>query len=126
MEYCPTDEMVADFFTKPLQGSNFEGFRQTILGMEGAPVWKLPTPGPATSAPAQVSAATVRAADRSVLQGGHWPALPKREPAHRQVWWAGDGLPGARQNQRTTQRAFACGAAGRTRRAIARAAAACI
>ena len=25
VEYCPTDEMVADFFTKPLQGSNSPG-----------------------------------------------------------------------------------------------------
>ena len=23
IEYCPTDKMVADYFTKPLQGKNF-------------------------------------------------------------------------------------------------------
>ena len=34
IEYCPTDEMVADFFTKPLQGSKFIEFRNKILNME--------------------------------------------------------------------------------------------
>jgi hypothetical protein len=32
VEYCPTDRMVADFFTKPLQGSKFRCFRDLILG----------------------------------------------------------------------------------------------
>jgi Reverse transcriptase (RNA-dependent DNA polymerase) len=30
--YCPTDEMLADFFTKPLQGVLFRKFRDVILG----------------------------------------------------------------------------------------------
>jgi hypothetical protein len=30
--YCPTEDMLADFFTKPLQGSLFEKFRQVIMG----------------------------------------------------------------------------------------------
>ena len=30
--YCPTEEMVADIFTKPLQGSTFEYFRGKIMG----------------------------------------------------------------------------------------------
>jgi len=30
--YCPTEEMLADFFTKPLQGSLFQKFRDVILG----------------------------------------------------------------------------------------------
>ncbi len=30
--YCPTEKMVADFFTKPLQGSTFRKFRDIILG----------------------------------------------------------------------------------------------
>ena len=33
IEYCPTDEMVADFFTKPLQGQKFIDFRNRILCM---------------------------------------------------------------------------------------------
>ena len=33
VEYCPTGEMVADFMTKPLQGSTFIRFRNLILGI---------------------------------------------------------------------------------------------
>ena len=33
IEHCPTDGMVADFMTKPLQGSKFRDFRGSILGM---------------------------------------------------------------------------------------------
>ena len=32
IEYCPTDDMVGDFHTKPLQGEKFHKFRDTILG----------------------------------------------------------------------------------------------
>lgn len=31
IEYCPTNKMVADFFTKPLQGQKFLDFRQLIM-----------------------------------------------------------------------------------------------
>ena len=30
--HCPTDSMVGDFFTKPLQGSKFLNFRNLVLG----------------------------------------------------------------------------------------------
>ena len=30
--YCPTEEMLANLFTKPLQGSLFRKFRDVILG----------------------------------------------------------------------------------------------
>ena len=32
MEYCPTDNMVADYMTKPLQGDKFVRFRDEIMG----------------------------------------------------------------------------------------------
>jgi hypothetical protein len=32
IEYCPTDAMLADFMTKPLQGEKFRKFRDMILG----------------------------------------------------------------------------------------------
>ena len=32
--YCPTEKMVADFFTKPLQGSLFRMMRRIVLGMD--------------------------------------------------------------------------------------------
>ena len=34
IEYCPTDEMIRDFFTKPLQGKKFQKFRKAIMGLE--------------------------------------------------------------------------------------------
>jgi Reverse transcriptase (RNA-dependent DNA polymerase) len=36
IEYCPTDDMIADFFTKPLQGAKFRRFRAMILNLPGA------------------------------------------------------------------------------------------
>ena len=39
VEYCPTLKMLADFFTKPLQGSLFRKFRDYVPGYE--PVAKL-------------------------------------------------------------------------------------
>jgi hypothetical protein len=32
VEYCPTGEMVADYFSKPLQGKQFQKFRKLIMG----------------------------------------------------------------------------------------------
>jgi hypothetical protein len=31
VEYCPTGEMIADYFTKPLQGKLFHKFRKLIM-----------------------------------------------------------------------------------------------
>ena len=33
--YCPSEKMVADFFTKPLQGSLFKKFRASVMGHTG-------------------------------------------------------------------------------------------
>ena len=41
LEWCPTDDMIGDFFTKPNQGALFIKFRDMIMGVE-APVG----PGP--------------------------------------------------------------------------------
>ena len=32
IDYCPTDEMIGDFFTKPLQGAKFLKFKKMIMG----------------------------------------------------------------------------------------------
>jgi hypothetical protein len=34
VEYCPTGEMLADMFTKPLQGSLFRRFRQAVMNLK--------------------------------------------------------------------------------------------
>ena len=36
IKYCPTDAMVADFFSKPLQGKLFKKFRQIIMNAHDA------------------------------------------------------------------------------------------
>ena len=33
IKYCPTDKMVADYFTKPLQGEKFYAFRKMIMNL---------------------------------------------------------------------------------------------
>jgi hypothetical protein len=38
VEYCPTLDMIGDYFTKPLQGSLFRKFRNTILGVDEADI----------------------------------------------------------------------------------------
>jgi hypothetical protein len=37
IEYCPTGEMIADFFTKPLQGTFFRKFRDFIMNSDPLP-----------------------------------------------------------------------------------------
>ena len=34
LEYCPTDEMIGDFFTKPLGGAKFRRFRNIIMNLD--------------------------------------------------------------------------------------------
>ena len=33
IQYCPTDQMLGDYMTKPLHGKKFEGFRQEIMNL---------------------------------------------------------------------------------------------
>ena len=33
IEYCPTDEMIGDFFTKPVGGAKFRCFRNIIMNV---------------------------------------------------------------------------------------------
>jgi hypothetical protein len=37
IEYCPTNSMQGDFFTKPLQGAKYFNFRDEIMGMKPTP-----------------------------------------------------------------------------------------
>jgi hypothetical protein len=38
VEYCLTNDMIGDFFTKPLQGAKFQSFRDLILGCRSGDV----------------------------------------------------------------------------------------
>ena len=38
VSYCPTLDMIGDYFTKPLQGSLFRKFRNIILGITEADI----------------------------------------------------------------------------------------
>ena len=44
VRYCPTENMVADFFTKPLQGTHFRKLRRLILGMDAMSTLELGVP----------------------------------------------------------------------------------
>ena len=33
VEFCPTDDMIADYLTKPLQGEKFRRFRKSIMNL---------------------------------------------------------------------------------------------
>jgi hypothetical protein len=35
IEYMPTDDMVSDYMSKPLQGEKFRKFRRAIMGFDG-------------------------------------------------------------------------------------------
>ena len=34
IEYCPTDDMIGDYQSKPLQGAKFQRFRRAIMGFD--------------------------------------------------------------------------------------------
>ena len=34
VKFCPTEDMMGDFFTKPLQGAPFRRFRDQVLNIE--------------------------------------------------------------------------------------------
>jgi hypothetical protein len=40
VEYCPTGEMLGDFFTKPLQSTLFKKFRNHVLNLNGDPTYE--------------------------------------------------------------------------------------
>jgi hypothetical protein len=48
LEYCPTGMMLADFFTKPLQGSLFRKFRDVVLGYKHVDSLRLEEEAPLT------------------------------------------------------------------------------
>ena len=43
IEHCPSTDMLADFFTKPLQGQLFKKFRDVIMGYKPISVLNHPS-----------------------------------------------------------------------------------
>ncbi len=43
IEWCPTKEMVADYMTRPLQGSHFRRLHDLIMGMTKVEKSKIPS-----------------------------------------------------------------------------------
>jgi len=41
VEYCPTDAMLADFYSKPLQGGLFKRMRDFVMGLEPVSILKI-------------------------------------------------------------------------------------
>jgi hypothetical protein len=37
LKYCPTEKMIADYWTKPLVGAKFHYFRHLIMNFPGSP-----------------------------------------------------------------------------------------
>jgi hypothetical protein len=48
VDYCPTEEMLADYFTKPLQGAQFRKLRNAIMGISDSDYIQLKTEYEAT------------------------------------------------------------------------------
>jgi hypothetical protein len=46
VQHCPTEQMLADFFTKPLQGSLFRKFKEVVLGHKHIDTLKQTPPTP--------------------------------------------------------------------------------
>ena len=45
IKYCPTDDMIGDYFTKLQQGDNFRKFREQILYIQPGDDYLNPTSG---------------------------------------------------------------------------------
>ena len=50
VKWCPTKKMVADFMSKPLQGSNFRRLRDLVMGMTSIKKSKIPSKSTVTVA----------------------------------------------------------------------------
>ena len=70
IKYCPTKEMLADFFTKPLQGSPFRKSRDTIMNIDPAP----PTVADHRSVLGQGTVTTKESVDAEMVMTQEGPA----------------------------------------------------
>jgi hypothetical protein len=83
VEYCPTGEMIADYFTKPLQGTLFRKFRDQIMNVDPA----------LNDVPDHRS--VLRKVEEDVHSTDGWTVVrPRRKQASQRVTWC-KGLKGA-------------------------------
>jgi hypothetical protein len=73
--YCPTEEMLADFFTKALQGSLFIKFKKVIMGEEHVSTLKKPSLAPAEERVADRDI-PVSTGDENVPSGANGQTIP--------------------------------------------------
>ncbi len=73
IEWCPTKEMVADYMTKPLQGSHFRRLRDLIMWTTSIKKAKIPSKSTVTVTKRD-GCIKVRALKRR--QTAVWPACP--------------------------------------------------
>ena len=75
--YCPTEEMLADFFTKPLQGSLFIKFKKVVMGEEHISTLQRPSLAPGKE----------RVEDQVVFEQNMVPGANGRTPADVSDGW---------------------------------------
>jgi hypothetical protein len=83
--HCPTEHMLADFFTKPLQGSLFRKFRSVLLGH--AHTSSLCSPDPAVTTEERVGSGnpvgtSVRAPEYRIMSDDRVPDAVKAKATH--------------------------------------------
>ena len=86
VEYCPTGDMVADYFTKPLQGSLFRKMRDSIMNVSAS--WgpaSMQLPGPRSVLAGKEPDGTNGQTYASVVRGK--PNGKYAEEYKRQVTW---------------------------------------
>ena len=76
IKYCPTDDMLADYYTKPVQGSKCRKFRQRILNLPSNPIVR-----PQECVVASPYAASTRQSSNPTRMGT--PSRERKTPVNR-------------------------------------------
>eukprot|EP00980_Cylindrotheca_fusiformis_P016285 scaffold4840_cov147-Cylindrotheca_fusiformis.AAC.1 len=87
VQYCPTDDMIADFFTKPLQGAKFQKFCQQVLNLsdEDLLLTAQECVGAAESGSPELGTKSVTAASSLLLEADREYQFPVTPPVTPQV-----------------------------------------
>jgi hypothetical protein len=85
VEHCPTLEMLADFFTKPLQGRFFKRFRDVLLGNLHVNALATPLPDPIEERVGEIRMGTHNGAVTGVMNTGTSPLKNQNTGANMTV-----------------------------------------